>query len=214
MPCGDVCAHVEDDPRHCGGCDISCLTGSEGCVGGSCVEGAPCEGVSCDGVCLDPAVYRNADHCGSCDNRCADDALCVAGVCVAGGGDGTTCGSPLFWDFAAEETAGFRMSPALSSEHTFQCGPLEPVRTRWFRLTATKDDETNIDVRSAGVDDYLLEVYSDVGCASEALLGCDDNADAPDPALEPPTSEGATYWIAVGVKPTWSGAPATLRGDH
>ena len=52
------------------------------------------------------------------------------------------------------------MSPALSTSHTFRCGPIEPIPTRWFRITLTKPSSL-VEVRShASGDDYLIEVHS------------------------------------------------------
>jgi hypothetical protein len=211
--CGDVCAHLEDDARHCGDCDAPCM-GTQGCVAGECVEGQGCLAgtASCGDACVKPSA--NASHCGSCDNRCADSDLCVDGACAEGGGDGTSCDAPLFWDFEAEESVGFHMSPALSTDHTFECGPLEPIQTRWFRVTATMED-TDVEIRSASPDDYVLEMFADPGCPAASLVACSDDDDGALPKLtDPPTMPGGTYWIAVGIKGKWSGTSAELRGDH
>ncbi len=181
---------------------------------GLCKMGAGCLGskVLCGGVCRN--VYSDADHCGSCDDRCADSALCTAGTCVSGGGDGSRCDRPLFWSVDDHENAGFRMSSALSSRHTFVCGPLAALPTRFFRFTASKRD-TDVEVYSDKLDDYILEVFSDSGCSAAGSVGCNDDGRAPDPQLRNlPTQPGKTYWIAVGLKGTWSGRSATLRIDH
>ncbi len=214
--CGDVCAHVVDDWRHCGQCDHTCQTG-EGCVGGQCVVGQGCfeagAVLQCGELCT--SSYGDADHCGSCDNHCGDVELCVDTACAAGGGDGTSCASPLFWDVAAEETAGFRFSSALTVPHTFTCGPLEPVPTRWFRFTATKSN-TRVEIRSDQTDDYILEVFSSAACDASALVGCNDNRSGSDtdPELPITTTEGATLYVAVGVIGAWSGEPAQIHVDH
>ena len=210
--CGEVCAHLEDDSRHCGGCDNACPAGS--CVDGQCQDDGLCVFQPvCGGVCV--AASWNPDHCGSCMNSCADDAVCVEGVCVDGGGDGTSCQSPLFWNLEAEEDAGFRMTPGVTVEHTFECGPLEPLPTRWFRFTAT-DDDSRVKVRTEGPDDYIVEVYGDESCSQDDLLGCNDDETGgdPEPELDLVSVPGQTYWVAVGIKGTWSGSPANLRLDH
>ena len=212
--CGTVCADLATDGRHCGACQNACGF-DEGCVGGSCVTGGNGCGPAlalCDETCVRPRT--DAAHCGSCGNRCADDGLCVDGACVDAGGDGSSCERPLFWNFDAEEEAGFFFSPALTELHTFECGPLDPIPTRWFRLTATKDD-TDIEIRRAEADDYIIEVFGENGCPVSSRLACNDDANGLLPEVSNvPTTAGRTYWIAVGLKSTWSGASASIRGDH
>lgn len=156
----------------------------------------------------------NADHCGACDAPCAQSEICLDATCIAGGGDGTSCESPLFWDVEAEEQAGFKMWPMLSVEHTFSCGPDGPVPTRWFRFLAPKD-ETSVEVLKT-TDDFILEVFSAAACDESAFFGCNDNQAAGDvlPKVDITTTEGTTFYVAVGILGTWSGSSAQLRVDH
>ncbi|HEU4533059.1 MAG TPA: hypothetical protein VFS00_03040 [Polyangiaceae bacterium] len=214
VPCGDLCIDTDTDGANCGSCGQPCMGTSQLCQNGACVDVAPgsgCSGPICDGACITNR-NRNADHCGSCRNRCADDALCFDGACIDGGGDGSSCASPMFWDLVAEETVGFHFSPQLTSPHVFPCGPLEPIPARWFRFTATKS-ETNIRVLTKLADDYILEVFSDSSCAPATSLGCNDGG-ASGPELTAATNENGTYFIAVGLKGGWSGGAAEIRADR
>lgn len=213
--CGAVCAHTGDDSRHCGGCDRGCALDA-GCSDSHCLTGGGCLGgkVLCSGACRQ--TTSDANHCGSCGNRCADDALCADSACISGGGDGSRCARPLFWNNKEHERAGFRMGAALSTVHTFPCGPLAPIRTRYFRFTATKT-KTDIEIYSDKVDDYIVEVFSGSDCAAASSMGCSDDDRTPDPQLQNvPTVPGQTYFVAVGLKnaPTWSGRSVTLKIDH
>ena len=120
----------------------------------------------------------------------------------------------MFWDVEAEEQAGFKMWPSQSTEHTFSCGPAGAVPTRWFRFQAPKDD-TSVEVRMS-TDDYILEVFSAATCDAAAFQGCNDNQAAADvlPKVDIVTTEGTSFYVAVGGLGTWSGAPAQLRVDH
>lgn len=215
VACGATCAKTQDDSRHCGACDKGCAY-EAGCEDGACKMGLGCLGtkVLCAGVCRQTS--SDANHCGSCDNRCADAALCADSACIAGGGDGSRCDKPLFWNNEDHERVGFRMSAALSSLHTFVCGPLEAIPTRYFRFTATKE-KTDIEVYSDKLDDYILEVFTDGKCAPSSSTACNDDGRAPDPQLQNlPTQVGKTYYIAVGLKnaATWSGRSVTMKIDH
>jgi hypothetical protein len=218
VACGEVCADVTNDARHCGGCDQACASTCSdldcGCAGGMCIAGQGCPfGPTCGGVCLEVSAYANADHCGGCDNRCGDVELCIESACVESEGDGTSCASPLFWNVDAE-TAGFRMSPAVTSPHTFTCGPLDSVPTRWFRVTA-QNDGAEIEVSGHPADDFVIEIFSDAACDDGARLGCGDAPVGEEDSLDiDAISEGKTYWVAVGIKGTWSGTPAMFHIDH
>lgn len=59
--------------------------------------------------------------------------------------------------------------------HTFSCGPLSPIPTRWFRATAS---ESLIDFAALTKNaDLVLEVFT-APCTADAgaaPLGCNDN---------------------------------------
>lgn len=221
VACGDVCASTDDDSRHCGGCDQDCsLLGcgegalSCGCVAGSCVADQGCPyGPTCDGACLDPSAYNHVDHCGSCDNRCGDLALCISSRCVDTEGDGSSCERPAFWS-EDEERAGFRMTTGNTVPHEFTCGPLEAIATRWFRGTVA-DDELRVEVEGGPSDDYVLQVFSDAACDDASEVACADGEAGEQVLIDvegvPP---GTTYWVAVGLKGDPAGAPATVKFDH
>lgn len=211
--CGDVCAHIEDDGRHCGGCDQRCDAG-KGCVNGVCTTGEGCFDAVAPTHCGDRCVDAtpNADHCGSCDNRCGSDQLCVQARCLDQEGDGTSCASPLIWDVEAEEQTAFRMDEHTTT-HRFECGPLGDLPTRWFRYTATKDGD--ISIRAEAGADFILELFSASSCDAAVRMGCNDNADDLDPTLEDPATQGgSTYYVAVGLKSGPANASVTLRVDH
>jgi hypothetical protein len=47
------------------------------------------------------------------------------------------------------------------------------------------------------------------------LVGCNDNDDtSQDPWLKLSNTAGAVFYVAVGLKGTWSGKPADIRVDH
>jgi hypothetical protein len=215
VACGDVCANLAEDGRHCGACGNPCMF-EEGCVGGTCVGGQGCvhTDVSCDGMCTAP--YENADHCGSCGNRCSDKQLCADGNCKAAGGDGTSCASPLFWDSEEDESAGFRFTPGTTVPHTFGCSPEKALPTRWFRFIAPKDN-TNVRIYGAEGDDYLIELFSGPACDASVFVGCNDQKGSIPgelPVIDISTMEGTPFFVAVGLKGTWSGEPAEIHVDH
>lgn len=123
------------------------------------------------------------------------------------------CARPLLWDVEEAETAGFWMTA--SATHTFTCGPLEALPTRWFRFTAPKNGPS---VEVTGVtpeDDYILEIFEDAACAPAASIGCNDDADGKSPELDDvDITSGKTYWVAVGRKGAPSDQPARIRIDH
>lgn len=77
---------LQDDPMHCGDCDISCSfeAAEAQCSGGTCVLGAceanraDCNGQSDDGCEVD--LLTDPFHCGECDHSCAGNR-CVQGSC-------------------------------------------------------------------------------------------------------------------------------------
>ncbi|MBK6519477.1 MAG: hypothetical protein IPM79_35665 [Polyangiaceae bacterium] len=52
---------------------------SAGGQGGSGGSGVACPLSTCDGECVD--TLRSTEHCGACDNACAGEDACLAGVC-------------------------------------------------------------------------------------------------------------------------------------
>jgi alpha-tubulin suppressor-like RCC1 family protein len=107
--CGSLCVTLENNPNHCGSCEVQCGIGLV-CNAGACeaptlippVAPAPPSlnppTVSCDDgafmcgeACVD--LQTNADHCGACGNACAF-GTCQAGRCetpvqVSAGGSHT-----------------------------------------------------------------------------------------------------------------------------
>lgn len=221
VACGDLCVRTEDDARHCGGCDQDCgVLGCDeagvscGCVASACVadEGCP-YGPTCDGACVDPLVYTNVDHCGSCDNRCGDLALCVDAACRDTEGDGSSCERPIFWTQDSER-AGFRFTDGNTVPHVFTCGPLDAIPTRWFRATV-EDDELSVEAEGFGGDDLVIEAFSADSCDAPAQLACADVEPTQEDRIDVQgVTPGATFWIAVGIKGTPSGRPAHFRIDH
>jgi len=70
---------------HCGGCGWFCDHGT--CNEGVCVCDAPAVFADCDGDrangCEQYLQGEDAENCGACGNRCADDEFCQDGVCTA-----------------------------------------------------------------------------------------------------------------------------------
>jgi hypothetical protein len=99
-----VCADIQNDVKHCGGCNQDCTkgpppTGGDWCFGfgqcycvaGKCKNGctAPfqlCGGSTCTDVQTDP------QNCGFCGTRCGPGLSCVAGQCRACSASETKCG--------------------------------------------------------------------------------------------------------------------------
>jgi hypothetical protein len=213
VECAGWCVDTSTDAAFCGDCETACIQQGNGltCEAGSCVPG-DCLGAQCGEECVENRS-SNADHCGSCFNQCASDALCFDGGCVDGNGDGSSCASPLFWNVDDQERVGFRFTPALTTPHTFPCGPLDPLPTRWFRFTASKD-QTVVEVRADGPDDFVLEAFDQVACGPSDSMACNDDDSGTDPQLTLTTTVGGTYWVAVGLKGEWSGKSSSIRADH
>jgi hypothetical protein len=226
VPCGDVCARVEDDGRHCGACDTPCnLTTPEndGCVAGACTgtacatEGdAPCPegqgcatGPKCDGRCVDDDT--NVDHCGSCTNRCADAALCIEGTCTPTG-SGTACGEALTWDAGTQEDVGFRFSSGLSVPHVFACAGSDPLPTRFFRVQ-TPQDVLQVRARAFDGTPVAIEIFDEVACNGAASVACAPPADLAQVAA-PQAPVGSTRWIAVGLGGVAADQAAAISIDN
>jgi hypothetical protein len=85
--CGDQCATLRYDPRHCGACGQACRA-DQRCADGQCRCPAPtdeCETLearACVHFANDPA------HCGGCGRACPQHQLCSNGGCVP------TCTAP------------------------------------------------------------------------------------------------------------------------
>jgi cytochrome c peroxidase len=79
--CNGMCLSVESDPNNCGGCGITCQTGTS-CVMGMCVPSACQPGLTecAVGGCVNLQVDFN--HCGACANMCDATQACVMGTCV------------------------------------------------------------------------------------------------------------------------------------
>ncbi len=223
VPCGDVCAHLEDDARHCGECDNPCNLTPEldACVAGACTPGTPCPtgeacpegqgcqlGMKCDGACVSHNV--DIDNCGSCENRCADAAICLDGACL-GSGSGESCADPLEWDANTQEDVGFRFA-AGSATHVFSCGSSQAVPARFFRVNAPQEA---LQVQAAALDDtpVLIEVFDADSCDSAASVACAP-ANAVAEAVSPMAPIGTPYWIAVGLSAPATGQAAVVAVDN
>jgi hypothetical protein len=77
--CGaGVCANIEADPGHCGGCGMSCEVGQECRAGGcQCIAALAACASGCTNTQSDP------DNCGQCGNACPAELFCNRGVCSA-----------------------------------------------------------------------------------------------------------------------------------
>jgi len=65
VACGNVCADLQTDELHCGGCSTSCIAGAT-CNAGTC--GCLAGQTKCGNACVD--LSTDAAHCGSCFHAC------------------------------------------------------------------------------------------------------------------------------------------------
>ncbi|MCC6336895.1 MAG: VCBS repeat-containing protein [Myxococcales bacterium] len=112
VPCGQVCADLQSDNQHCGGCDSACASGTL-CTTGTCLA-RNCGELACstnqvcvDGVCADRACFGvncpTGQACagGLCYERacatqtCGTTEVCVNGECEEGACVGVSCPSGL-----------------------------------------------------------------------------------------------------------------------
>ena len=113
IDCGGYCADTSRDPFNCGGCGVRCATGQV-CTARVCTSGGggmdagpgggdggvipqdsgPCAAgtVSCGGYCANTS--SDPFNCGGCGVRCANNQVCTARVCTAGGTGGGDGGPP------------------------------------------------------------------------------------------------------------------------
>ncbi|MCA9616581.1 MAG: hypothetical protein H6722_00865 [Sandaracinus sp.] len=118
--CGDGCADLTTDLRHCGGCFEACANegphpGTTLCSDGECTITCPdgtedCNGDPRDGCEVDLAT--DEDDCGACGNPCDSDKLCLEGGCVAAG---IACSDPANW-VVEEEAPGVCQASCAGSE--------------------------------------------------------------------------------------------------
>ncbi|MBT8494264.1 MAG: hypothetical protein KJO07_14510, partial [Deltaproteobacteria bacterium] len=76
--CGGECVNTDNDPGHCGGCDIACDAGQV-CGGGQCLDDCPAGTEDCDGTCADTS--NDPANCGGCGTVCGDDEECRDSSC-------------------------------------------------------------------------------------------------------------------------------------
>ena len=113
ISCGGYCANTSSDPFNCGGCGVRCATGQV-CTARVCTSGGggmdagpgggdggvipqdsgPCAAgtISCGGYCANTS--SDPFNCGGCGVRCANNQVCTARVCTAGGTGGGDGGPP------------------------------------------------------------------------------------------------------------------------
>lgn len=96
--CSGKCVNLNNDPKHCGDCDVKCASGL--CVNGLCCPpgavqcGNSCCSFTCCGgnTCVD--INNDKNNCGSCGNVCPSTATCNSGKCICPTGSppcGNTC---------------------------------------------------------------------------------------------------------------------------
>jgi hypothetical protein len=80
------CRDLLNDAFNCGACGTFCnLALGQRCVQGACTavtNGCPNGTTACNGACLSATTLASDPlHCGSCNNACNNDEVCVAGQC-------------------------------------------------------------------------------------------------------------------------------------
>lgn len=76
--CGQDCAVLQANAKHCGACDNACANG-EVCMLGECKKFCGIGYENCNGACAQ--LKKAGDHCGRCGNDCQDKKVCSDGSC-------------------------------------------------------------------------------------------------------------------------------------
>ncbi|HET6340309.1 MAG TPA: hypothetical protein VFG30_44175 [Polyangiales bacterium] len=94
--CGQSCAEINSDAKHCGTCDNTCAAtvahADVLCQSGSCGFACTAGFTQCGDKCVD--TTSDAANCGSCNQLCAGGTTCAGGRCVCPAGThdcGGTC---------------------------------------------------------------------------------------------------------------------------
>jgi hypothetical protein len=79
---------TDHDPDHCGDCNVPCAdapNASRGCTAGSCAVAGCSPGFrDCNRKYVDGCeanLSESVEHCGGCDQPCAEGETCASGVC-------------------------------------------------------------------------------------------------------------------------------------
>ncbi len=76
--CGQDCAVLSANAKHCGACDNACADG-EVCMLGECKKFCGIGYENCNGGCVQ--LKNTGDHCGRCGNDCQDKKVCSNSTC-------------------------------------------------------------------------------------------------------------------------------------
>ncbi|MHB8416744.1 MAG: hypothetical protein ACYDCL_01625 [Myxococcales bacterium] len=87
--CNGVCTDTASDPANCGGCGVTCSSGS--CAASTCQGSSSCAAglTLCSGQCVD--LTTDPSDCGACGTVCPAGESCSAGVCQTCGAGLTDC---------------------------------------------------------------------------------------------------------------------------
>jgi hypothetical protein len=131
----------------------------------------------------------------------------VGDVCVSGGGDGSSCASPLVWN-SSQRDAGFRSGVAQPAMAVFACGPTSAIPTRWFRITGTKAKTTVVAQTNNASDTLAVAVYSTSACDGPVLEGCTTAKGRPSVLVS--DTKDRTFFVAVGAVSVAGPVPSTI----
>lgn len=207
-PCGNVCADLSSDFRHCGRCNNDCSKpgSSQPCGAGTC--GTACQAglLSCQGTACSPPFDAYLS-CGSCGNRCTDTEACVrldAGYeCIEGNGSSSHCNGPTIVPPGSATSVGLVFRSSSLSTAPVSCLGDKYVPARWVRFTAGPNQGgVSLHRVKAGSSSWALELSED--CATN-LLGCSVSTTNGMPSISTTSLKAGRTYLLVVARPDAGG---------